>query len=69
MLGERAKAVLQELTEHDKQVIRRMNTFGRDQFLTEKFGNESERFGISFGLFPLWVREVLDELQRSDCNG
>jgi hypothetical protein len=64
MLSSKAQAVLKQLTQSEIETIRKMNLFGKNQFLTERFGNESEKFGISFGLLPLWIKEVLDELGR-----
>lgn len=60
----KAQEVLQKLTPSEKESIKRMNPFGKNQFITEGFGNDSEKFGISFGLFPLWVKEVLDEIAK-----
>ena len=65
MLSEKSQEILQKLTPSERQNIKEMNAFEKNQFVIERFGIESERFGISFGLFPLWVREVLDELERS----
>ena len=64
MLSEKSQESLQKLTPSERQNIKKMNAFGKNQFVTKRFGSKSERFGISFGLFPLWVREVLDELER-----
>lgn len=64
MLAEKVQKILLKLTASEKENIRRMNPFGKSQFITERFGNDSEKFGISFGLFPLWVKEVLDELKE-----
>jgi hypothetical protein len=66
MLSSKAQSVLQQLTLEDKQEIRKMDGSLKHNFVTERFGNESEKFGIRFCLYPLWVKEVLDELERSD---
>ena len=64
MLSQKARTVLEELNPLEKENLESMSFPGRNQFLTERFGNESEKSGVSFGLFPLWVKEVLDELER-----
>lgn len=64
MLSNKVQEVLQKLTIPEKENIRRMDAFLKHDFVTEKFGNKSERFGIKFSLYPLWVKEVLDELAR-----
>ncbi len=69
MLSEKSQEILQKLTPSERQSIKKMNAFGKNQFVAERFGSEPERFGISFGLFPLWVREVLDELERRQGCG
>lgn len=66
MLSSKAQEVLKQLTHSEIETIRKMNLFGKSQFLTERFGNESEKFGISFSLFPFWVKEVLDEIGRGE---
>lgn len=64
MLSKKDQEILQKLTQSEKENIRRMNPFGKNQFITERFGNDSEKFGISFGLFPLWVKEELGEIEK-----
>ena len=64
MLSKKAQEILQKLARSEKDNIRKMNAFGKSRFITEGFGNKSEKSGISFGLFPLWVMEVLDEIAR-----
>jgi len=66
MMSKKAREVLAKITEEEIKAVRRMNIFGKLQFITERYGNESERFGISFGLFPLWSKEVLDEIERRE---
>ena len=64
MLSKKAREILQKLTRSEKDNIRKMNAFGKSRFITEGFGSKSEKSGISFGLFPLWVMEVLDEVAK-----
>lgn len=64
MLSNKAQEVLQKLTISEKENIRKMDTSLKHNFVTKRFGNESEKFGISFGMFPFWVKEVLDEMTR-----
>jgi len=64
MLSKKAQEILKKLSQSEKANIRRMNPFGKSQFIAERFGNRSERFGVSFGLFPLWVKEAADELEK-----
>jgi len=64
MLSQKARTVLEELNPLEKENLGSMSFPGRNQFLTERFGNESEKSGVSFGLFPLWAKEVLAELER-----
>ena len=66
MLSSKAQEVLKQLTLSEIETIGKMNLFGKSQFLTERFGNESEKFGILFGLFPFWVKEALDEMERGE---
>ena len=64
MLSKKAQEILQRLARSGKDSIRKMNAFGKSQFITEGFGSKSEKSGISFGLFPVWVKEVLDEVAK-----
>ena len=54
--------VMDRITEEEIETVKGMETFGRSQFLTEKFGDEDEKFGISFALFPLWVQRVEERI-------
>jgi len=62
---EKAEKIFAQLTEEQKASIRRMNTFGRPQYITDAFGNEDERFGVSFGMFPLWAKLVVDKVMAT----
>jgi len=66
MMSRKAKEVLSSLTKQEIEAVKKMNIFGKHAFITERYGNESERFGISFGLFPLWVKEVIDEIEKEE---
>ena len=62
---EKAEKLYAQLTDEQKASIRKMNAFGRSQYVCRLFGNEDERFGISFGMFPLWVKLVVDKVMET----
>jgi len=61
-LSQKSQQILQELTPGDKQMLRELSKCKRGDFLVRLFGNDSEKIGIRFALYPLWTNEVLTEL-------
>lgn len=61
----KATEFYEKLTLNEIQTICHMNVFERNQYVTEKFGNASERFGVSFGLFPMWTKTLLDMVESA----
>jgi len=61
----RAERVFAELTEAEKKRLRGLGLFDQPNELTQMFGNESEKHGAQFGLFPLWVGIVQEMLEEA----
>lgn len=61
---EMAQKALEQIGQTEKASVCKMDVFTRDKYIVDKFGNEDERFGTQFGMFPLWSKYVADELLK-----
>ena len=62
MVSKKAKEISKKLNKKEIDALKKMNLTAKLDYIVRKFGDENERFGISFGLYPLWAKEVLDEI-------
>ena len=65
---EKAIGAYQKLSIDQVKAIQRMNTWGKSAYITEQFGDKNEKFGISFGLFPLWT-QIVEEMVMATPTG
>ena len=54
-IEERKRQYMTQIQQINNPTARRVAMLKGMAKLVEEFGNESERFGIKFGLYPLWV--------------
>lgn len=54
-IEKRKQQFIKQIQQIDDPAARRISILRRMEELVEEFGNESEKFGIKFGLYPLWA--------------
>lgn len=54
-LEERKQQYIKQIQQINDLTARRVAILKGMEKLVEEFGNESEKFGIKFGLYPLWA--------------
>jgi len=55
IIEKRKQQYIKQIQQINDPTARRVAILRRMEKLVEEFGNESEKFGIKFGLYPLWV--------------
>jgi GMP synthase PP-ATPase subunit len=54
-IEERKRQYIKQIQQINDPTAKRMAILKKMEKLVEEFGNESEKFGIKFGLYPLWA--------------
>lgn len=54
-IEERKQQYVKQIQQINDPTARRVAILRRMEELVKEFGNESEKFGIQFGLYPLWA--------------